>query len=912
MKAQPPSPLAWLIKTKLRPPSRRADWIARPHLLAALYAALSSHRLTLLSAPAGYGKTTLLCQLQDLPATVHPLAAPSGREPPLGRRMAWLTLDEGDNDPVLFLHYLVAALRTVVPGCGSAALALLSEFAGSRVQVRQVVAALINDLVESGPEPLVLVLDDLHCITEAAVFTLLDYLLVHLPPPVHVVIATRADPPLSLARLRARGQLAELRLADLRFTEAETGRFLNDALGLDLSPADLETLYRRTEGWAAGLRLLAGSLDRLVTPAERAAFIAEMAQTDRYVFDYLADEVLARQEPEVRAFLLQTSILPELTPALCDFVTGRADSMVVLEDLERRNLFLVPLSPAPSPVYRYHALFAEFLQQRLRREMPEWERELHRRAAQAQRCDRPRRAIEHYLTAEMWEEAAQAIEVVQGEMLQTGLWETVRYWIDALPVPVREAHPTLLHALGACILLGGNDLSEAQRTIEAALRGYTAQGAKEEIGAALAMLSSCAMLQGDFDRCATFAAQALTYPLSPESQVEALLVQTWASMLAGEDAQAAALLEKALSIVQALKTPDLLNVLAFHLNPPLVTLPGALESLERCCRLADAYLTGPPNPLQVSICRVTVFIHFWRGRLDQAIREGEQALALSQRLGGAYALEGDLAATLSRVFIARRAYRVAEQHMARAMAHAERVEMLSRLRIHLLSTLAQLHWLQGRIPDLRRLYAEMASATHPYESPCASFLLATTQARLEMAEKRYAAAENALRRAVTLERSSAYAASLANARLLLAHLYLSRGDPEQALAELTPLLAGCKARGTPGPILVEGGIAVPVLRLAVEQGVHAPFAAHLLTILEAGNDPRPVPIPETGETLTRREVEILRLIAQGLSNRAIAERLVIGEGTVKSHVHRILRKLDATSRTEAVARARQLFPLIFR
>jgi len=820
--------------------------------------------------------------------------------------MAWLTLDEGDNDPVLFLHYLVAALHTVAPSCGGAASALLSEFAGAGVSARLVVAALINDLLESGPEPLVLVLDDLHRITEAAVLALLDYLLAHLPPPVRVVIATRADPPLSLARLRARGQLAELRLADLRFTEAETAHFLNDALGLNLSPSSLETLYRRTEGWAAGLRLLASSLDRLATADDRVAFITTLARTDRYVLDFLADEVLDCQPPDVRAFLLQTSILPELTPPLCNAVTGRADSATILEDLERRNLFLVSLALAPTPTYRYHALFAAFLRQRLQREMPERVRELHHRAAQAQQRDRPHRAVEHYLAAEMWEEAAQAIELAQGDMLQMGLWETVHSWINTLPAPVREAHPFLLHALGACILLRGDQPTRAQKAIEAALRGYTAQGTEEGTGAALAMLGSCAMLQGDFDRCAILAAQALTYPLPPESQVEALLVQTWASMLAGNDLRAATLLEEAIAIVEAHKTLELLNMLAFHLNPPLVALPGALERLERCCRLADEYVTGPPNPLQVSLRRVTVFIHFWRGRLDRAIREGEQALALSRRMGGAYALEGDLTVALSRVFIARRAYQAADRCMERAMAYAERVEMLARLRIHLSSVLAQLRWLQGRIPDLRRIYTEMSAEARFHESPCAPFLLATTRARLGMAEKQYAAAETAIRQAVALEGSSAYAASLANARLLLAHLHLSQGHPGQALAELTPLLSRCEARGTPGPLLVEGSIAVPVLRLAVEQGPHASFAAHLLSILGADDEPRPVYIPETGETLTQREIEVLRLIAQGLSNRAIAERLIISEGTVKTHVHHILHKLDVASRTEAVARAREL------
>jgi LuxR family maltose regulon positive regulatory protein len=305
----------WLTQTKLQPPLPRSDVIPRPRLLAALRDGLTSRRLTLLSAPAGYGN--------------------------------WLTLDEGDNDPVIFLAYLVAALRRLNPACGATAQTLLSDLPDPGAQARRLVGVLVNDVMETLPDPFALVLDDLHLITEPTVYIALDYLLAHLPPQMHLGIATRHDPPLALARLRARGQLAELRAPDLRFTSDEATAFLNETLRLGLSSDDLVALQSRTEGWAVGLRLLSGSLDRIPTPAGRAAFIAHLAHTDRYVFDFLADEVLSRQSEAVRTFLLETSILPELTAPLCNAVTGRTDAAAILDDLDRRSLFCTAAPPRP-------------------------------------------------------------------------------------------------------------------------------------------------------------------------------------------------------------------------------------------------------------------------------------------------------------------------------------------------------------------------------------------------------------------------------------------------------------------------------------------------------------------------------------------------------------------------------------
>ena len=910
--------LDWLVQTKLQPPLPRADVIPRPRLLAALRDKLTSHRLTLLSAPAGYGKTTLLASILHSPSSILPVA--------------WLTLDEGDNDPSLFLAYLVASLQGLNPAFGitaksqvqnrkpvvspSAVLGINSA-EPSKIEMRRVVGVLINDVLESLPDPFVLILDDLHFITEPAVYLALDYLLEHLPPQMHLAAGTRHDPPLALARLRARGQLAELHLPDLRFTLDEATAFLNETLRLGLSPADLAALQSRTEGWPVGLRLLAGSLDRILTPAGRTAFIAHLVHTDRHVFDFLADEVLSRQSTAVRTFLLQTSILSELTAPLCNAVTGRHDAGVLLEELDRRSLFITAaIRPSPTPTlphphtpYRYHALFAEFLRQRLQREMGEQVVELHRRAAQAHK--NPVRAIGHYLAAGMWEEAVQAIEQASVQLFQRGLQDTLAGWVRALPPPVREAHPDLLSPLINRALFEG-ELEEAQSLQERLLQVYEATGDEEAQGLALAALALIALLQADLARAERLIHRALAYPLPPLHLAQLRMVRAWLGLLRSDWTRAEADLEAALAVVRRCGEPLVWLMLALLLKQPFAVLPGGLERIERFCRQATAFVEDPISLLPLAVGELMAFVHLWRGRLEQAAQAGEGALALREQVGSPAFLGVDAATLAAVAHAARGDYAAAGRFFEVLRPQVEAIPLLNQvLKTSLLYLRGRVLWSQGRWEKARQLYARMCAAAGPGEWPAAPVLRLMMRGLLEMAEGRYAEAGRSLREAASLERQVRLSTLYGSARLLLARLYVEWDRPQDALAELRPVLAACEREGTPGLILQEGAVIVPVLRLAVERGVHVPFTAHLLhllgaTTVEATLAVAPVPVPETGESLTPREVEVLRLIATGASNRAIAGQLVISEGTVKSHVHRIFRKLDVASRTEAAARARDL------
>jgi LuxR family maltose regulon positive regulatory protein len=875
----------WLIQTKLYPPLLRDDTIPRPHLLESLRSALLSHRLTLLSAPAGYGKTTLL-------ASLHPDLDP-----------AWLSLDEGDNDPALFLAYLVAALQRVDPACGLTAQALLAELPNPGAQARQIVGALVNDALETRVVPLVLVLDDLHVIVEPTIYVALDYLLERLPPQMHLVVGARHDPPLSLARLRARGQLTELRVPDLRFNLDEAASFLNEHLGLGLSSHDMAVLQARTEGWAAGLCLLAGSLDRIPDAGERADFINHLARTDRYVFDFLAEEVFSRQDEAVRTFLLETSILSGLTPSVCRAVTGRNDAASVLDDLDQRGLFVVALDKSQA-TFRYHALFAEFLRLRLEREMPGRTADLHRRAAEAQ--DLPERAIAHYLAGEMWEQAAQAIEQVGERMVYQGLLDTLTGWIHALPASTHDAHPHLSYLLGFCDAAKGN-VEAAQPLLERALRGFEAIGDETGQGQTLAQLAGCAFFQADFQSSGEMNRRALEFPLPLRSQVQVLMERVSLGVLSGDLTQTDADFETVLRMTQETGDSEALCVLISELSPLFVVLPGGLERLECIDSLVTVCLGDQIGPTRIALDGTMAAVHLWRGRLDWAIEVGENALSAAERwLGDFPPMLKDVTAIVAVAYAARGDY-AAAGHLFDLLFHrAEWLAAEEVFRVGFLYLLGRTHWLEGRLQEAHQVCDRMLEASHSATLPFVLVLCAMMQGLVEMGGRRHAEAERLLHSAADTQPEAPLSTLFGSARLLLARLYLDQGRLQDVLVELTPLLVECQRQNTPGRILQEGAIVVPLLHLAVEQDVHAPFAACLLKTLGALYEPSPICVPATGETLTSREVEVLRLIAAGATNRAIAERLVISGHTVKSHVTHILRKLDVSSRVQAATRAREL------
>ena len=427
-----------LLETKLYVPGPPRGLVPRPRLSQRLDRGTTS-KLMLISAPAGFGKTTLL--------TEWLAAGPAG--PADERLAAWLSLDRADNDPASFWTYVIAALQTVAPGVGESALTLLQ--APQPPPIETVLTALLNDLGAITGD-IVLVLDDYHVIDARDVQDAMAFLLDHLPPRLHVVIASRTDPALPLARLRARGELVETRAAELRFTPDEAAAYLNEMMGLELTARDVAALEGRTEGWIAALQLAALSMQGR---DDVAGFIAGFAGDDRYVVDYLAEEVLQRQSDRVQTFLLQTSILGRLSGPLCDAVTGQGGGKAMLEALDRGNLFLVPLDDRRR-WYRYHHLFADVLQARLLDERPDQIPDLHRRAsAWYQQNGEPAVAIGHAVAAGDFERAADLVELAIPAMSRTRQEATVRGWLEAIPGEVVRVRPVLSVGFAGALLSGG-------------------------------------------------------------------------------------------------------------------------------------------------------------------------------------------------------------------------------------------------------------------------------------------------------------------------------------------------------------------------------------------------------------------------------------------------------------------------
>jgi LuxR family transcriptional regulator, maltose regulon positive regulatory protein len=476
-----------LVTTKVNAPSPRRELVLRPLLVERLVAG-SQLKLTLLAAPAGWGKTTILAEwlAHDRP-----------------RRFAWLSVDRGDNDPGRFWSYVVVALQTVDPGLGASALAQLRASGTSIVDV--VLPALINEIADRA-EPIVLVLDDFHVITTPEVHEQLTFLIDNLPQSLHLAVATRSDPPLALARRRAQGEVNEIRADELQFSEEETASLLNQVLGLGLDSADVARLRRRTEGWAAGLYLAALSLRGQPDPR---GFIQAFAGDDRHIVDYLGAEVLAGQEQDVQAFLLQTSILDRLCGPLCDTVTEGSGSAGMLERIERSNLFVRSLD-AKREWYRYHRLFSELLHHELRRRSPDLVPTLHRRAsAWHRRHGSVREAIGHAIAGGDDAEAAELVAEHWNAFFNQGRLTTVSDWLDALPAETVLADPRLAIAR-AWIALDLGRLDEVERWIEAAAESSSDESALADVSVVYSFKA------GDLGGASDAAREALA--LQPEGE----------------------------------------------------------------------------------------------------------------------------------------------------------------------------------------------------------------------------------------------------------------------------------------------------------------------------------------------------------------------------------------------------------
>jgi LuxR family maltose regulon positive regulatory protein len=904
---------ASLLATKCRPPAPPPDAVPRPRAAGLLAAGLRG-RLILVSAPAGFGKTTVvaawLAALAAAPATAA--------EPP--PRAAWLALDAEDDAPPRFWSYVVAALQTAAPGVGLVAQAALAS--PQPPPIEPALVALLNDLAALDGR-LLLALDDYHRITAPAIHRGVELLLDHLPPQVCLLIATREDPPLALARLRARGQLAEVRAADLRFSPAEADAFLNAAQGLALPAPAVATLTARTEGWAAGLRLAALALRHAEDPAR---FVAAFSASHRFLTDYLVDEVLSSQPPHRKAFLLQTAVLDRLSGPLCDAVLGLGDggppaegrdaySQPVLEELERANLFLTPLD-AERRWYRYHQLFAEFLRMRLDEAEPGHAAALRRRAAAWCRASGlPREALGYALAAGDHAATAELIEELAPEALGREGPAAVLGWVEALPAPLRRARPGLCAAYAWALTFGGRaaEAAAALDHAEAALPALEPAARERIAGQIAAHRAYLSFFHGDFGPARAAAERAL------------------------------ALLPAADAVLRVRTAVILCTVLRFA---------GRLDAAEAALApLAEpARATGDVYAFTLHRSSLGEVLQE-RGRLRQALAAFEDALAFAAARTG----RADTPFTaLAHVAIGhlRREWDDLDGALAatgRGVALAREWRQADVLGIGLIE-LAQAHQDRGELDEAGRALDELREVAAQMGSPWGGAQAATFQARLDLARgdgaaaARWAAAGGlgagdvpdaervddyqTLGELLEAQGEHAAAARLLDAlarqlraagrvdRLLPALVWLARaldgaGRRDEALAALGEALALGEAGGYVRTF-VAGGPPVAALlaaRSGAAGGRRRGYADRLLAALGAG-DEAPAPVAAAGaglaEPLSERELAVLRLMAAGLGNRAIGERLYLSVNTVRWYASQIFGKLGVAGRGAAVARGREL------
>jgi LuxR family maltose regulon positive regulatory protein len=890
-----------ILATKLYVPPGRSKVVLRPRLIERLNEGLN-RRLTLISAPAGFGKTTLVGEW------LHSGFALRSGEPNRSFRVAWLSLDEGDNDPARFLTYLVAALQTIAPQLGQGVLIALQSPQPPPVEV--VLATLLNE-VTTLLDRFILVLDDYHVIDAKAVDDAVTFLLEHLPPQMHLLVATREDPRLPLTRLRVGDQLTELRAADLRFTPAEAADFLNQVMGLNLSEQDIAALESRTEGWIAGLQLAAISMRG---QGDVTGFIKSFTGSHRFVMDYLMEQVLQKQPARIQHFLLRTSILDRLCGSLCDAVlpAPAGSGQQTLEYLDHANLFVVPLDNERH-WYRYHRLFGDLLQQRLSQSVartPEAEREsiagFHVRASQWYEDNRlPFEAFHHAASANDIERAERLIEGRKIPLHFPGAVTTVLDWLSSLPTTVLDARPALWVRYGAMTLVIGKTTGVEQRlqAAEAALaRAGLVPRAIEEmdsktrnlVGQIATARATLALTRYDVDKMIAQSQRALEY-LLPENipfRTSALWTLGVAYFWQGERAAARRAITDALSLSQPAGDTfaTLLSTISLgQIQESDNQLHPAFESYQRAIELAGDPALSIACEAQLGLARIA---YEWND-LNAAEQHAQQSLQLARQYEQVIDRYIATEVFIARIKLARGDVEGAVELLAQTEQSARQNNFLLRMpEIAAVQVLAFLE--QGNLGAAEQL--------------AQTYSLSLSHARVLLADGKSAEALHMLEPLRQQMEAKGWHDETLKVMVLQAVALQAHGDRDKALQGLADTLVLAEPGGFVRLFVDEGR---PMAQLVSESGARSILPGYTAKLLAAFGRQPPVSrsdrIPQPlVEPLSPRELEVLRLMAQGLSNQEIGERLFLALDTVKGHNRRIFDKLQVQRRTEAVARAREL------
>ena len=900
------SPAYPLLATKLHVLRPRTHLVPRAHLIEQLRRGVE-RALTLVSAPAGFGKTTLLTQW------IAQSALP----------VAWLSLETDDNDPTRFLSYLIAALQTVDARLGTSALTLLRT--PHPPSPEAVLAMLVSEVTSRGTAEFALVLDDYHLITAASIHRGMAFLLEHLPPQMHLVLATRADPPLPLARLRVQGQLTEVRTADLRFDTTEASAFLQALTGLDLSPEAIATLYHRTEGWIVGLQLAALSLQGR---ADVAGFLTAFSGSHRYVLDYLSEEVLWRQPAEVQSFLLSTCILERLSGPLCDAVRGQEGSQAILEALERSNLFVVALDDERG-WYRYHHLFAEVLRSQLQHIEPALPPQLHRRASAWYELHAlPVEAVRHALAIPDVELAARLIEPILLPVAFQGQLYTVLEWMKALPEALILARSRLC-VYYARLLVYANQFEAAEELLQVVEQRAREKLPTEEAQAVLGwVLSNRALLavffSGDVECAVSLAHQALT--LLPEAEFVPragnTVIMAMAFLVSGDvTPNTEHEVVAADALIRSTGNP-------FAIVGSIIVL-AALHILQSRLRLASATyqqvveVVPQPELLQTLFTSFPYYfgqgyILYEKNELDAAEQYLAQGIALINET-----LTVDTLATTQGYTILARLQQVrgntneALATMEALVRLAERRQNASQWVARVKAVRAQFELTRGNLAAAMQWAENSGLSTEDEDLSYSreSQYLALARVRIEQARRDPLAPSfqdvlHLLERLLQDAEAKARMRSMLEILVLRALALEAQGNRTDALATLDRALVLAEPEGYIRLVVDEGEPMLSLLRKAHARSRVPGYVATLLSVF--GEQPVSEAPPSSArpgalaQPLTEREREVLGLLLAGASNREIARRLVVSVNTVKRHVYNLSGKLGVQSRAQAIVRARGL------
>lgn len=881
------------LTTKLYVPPVRPTVIPRPRLYDRLVPT-TANRLVLVSAPAGYGKTTLISNwLAETKCQV-----------------GWLSLDETDNDPVRFLQYLTRGLAQIIPAIEIPSPGMLQQVL-SDAWMNLVINAMAQQT-----RPFVLVLDDFHLIQAQPVLDVVTALVERMPPQMRLILISRTDPPLPLARWRARGQMEEVRASHLRLTKEESALFLNTVMQLQLSDDDIGALEARTEGWIAGLQLAALSLQGRPDAHE---FVTAFTGSHHYIMDYLLEEVLKREPESVRAFLLKTSILGRLCGPLCEAVigdtTGRVDGQAMLQELEKRNLFLVPLDD-DRHWYRYHHLFADVLNQHLERVMPEQTRELHGRASQwlEQQGFIPE-AIHHTLMAWDPERAVRLVEENGCLLLMAGQMVTLNRWLEAVR-PFAPTHPWFAILKGWVLTLTGQ-----QEQIDQVLD--VAEGLLSALDPALESTANVRIMRGALAAARAHSANVQRDPIAAEFSRQALACLPEGDAL-GDGIRSVATL--------ILGDTDWMN--------------GRLDEAKQAYNEAVRIGRSADNPHLVILgSSNTAEILIEQGQLELATSSLSQVLQMATRPDGKSPWADRVLAGLSRVAYERND-RISAEHYARECVELCRQSGNREFAAVGDVVLARVEQLQGRLDKAAEAMHAAGVITHgKFPSPRWSLWVQCAVARLWLGQRNYEQVTQFLKtKKISCDTDISYAQE--PVYLVWLRMLLSQGEFDRAAALSERLLRQAEATSRTGMVIetlvlralafqgkrdlfqalstLERAIALaeperyvrvfldegePMARLLYQAQAHHRGTAYLTELLSALPSPSDAAAPVSQtlvEPLSARELEVLKLIVAGHSNEEIAAKLIISVKTAKRHISNIYGKLGVKSRTQSVALAREL------